>query len=45
MSRDFRVFEYALWHKNENPETPEIKTELSKSENAHCEQAPTLENC
>ena len=31
--------------KNENPETPEIKTELSKSENTHCEQVPILELC
>ena len=28
--RDFRVFEYALMVKNENPETSEINIELSK---------------
>ena len=29
--RGFRVFEYALWQKNENPETPEINRKFSKS--------------
>ena len=28
--RGFGVFEYALMVKNENPETPEINTKLSK---------------
>ena len=28
--RGFRVFEYVLWQKNENPEIPEINTKLSK---------------
>ena len=41
----FRVFEYALWQKNKNPETPEINRKLSKSK-AHCVNGlPLLENC
>ena len=28
--RRFRVFEYAIWQKNENPEMPEINRKLSK---------------
>ena len=31
--RGFRVFEYALWQKNENLEMPEINRKLSISEN------------
>ena len=34
--RGFRVFEYTLWQKNENPEMPEINKKLSKLENTHC---------
>ena len=29
--RGFRVFEYALWNKNENPEMSEINRKLSRS--------------
>ena len=32
----FRVFEYALWQKNNNLETPKINRMLSKLENTHC---------
>ena len=31
--RGFRVFEYALMVKNENPETPEINVRFSKLKN------------
>ena len=29
--RGFRIFEYALWQKNENLEMPEINRKLSKA--------------
>ena len=32
----FRVLEYVLWEKYENPEMPKINRKLSKLENTHC---------
>ena len=32
----FHVFEYALWLKNENPETLEINRKLCKARITHC---------
>ena len=43
--RGFRVFEYVLWQKNENPKMQEINRKLSKLKTLIVLRLSLLENC